>query len=360
MKKLVLAITFLPILLSCVLYSTPPLGDTNFPLKKSQSIPIGETIRDIAIGDTWIAVQTNNSIIGLDIDTFATLWKIDVRVNVFGEGFKIVGDRLVTISEGQKLILVDRNGNKEEKALDDDVTTVVRIPGIYPDYVYVVGGSYWSLEVYDLVQDKMLWKSKVGRSIGPVFYDPANNIAYLTKDDSITAYENSSGKVLWKKENVYGRGALFDSGILYVSASSSVEGAFTLAAIEGVSQATLWEKDIVRPTDIKASDQTLIGNLLIFRGYGMFAIDKTNGELVWTVPSIGEEFIETPVEFNGLIYIREDTGSVFAISLKDGTIIGHVKLEERDRSDKVYGGVHTLRDGIVFNTKNDLVIYKPE
>lgn len=359
MKKFVLAITSLPILLSCVLYSTPPLGDTNFPLKKFQSVPIGETIRDIAIGDTWIAVQTNDSIIGLDIDTFITLWKIDVRVNLFGEGFEIVGDRLVTISEDQKLILVDRKGNKEEKALDDDVTTVVRIPGIYPDYVYVVGGGYWSLEVYDLAQDKMLWKSKVGRNIGPVFYDPANNIAYLTKGDSITAYENSSGKILWKKENVYGSGALFDSGILYVSASSSTEGSFMLAAIEGINQATLWEKDIVRPADIEASTSTLIGNLLIFIGYGMFAIDKTDGELVWTVPSIGEEFIETPVEFNGVIYLRENTGTVFAISPEDGTIIGHVKLEERDRSDKVYGGVHSLKDGIVFNTKNALVIYKP-
>src|SRR5688572_20494456 len=90
MKKFVLAIALLPILLSCMLYSTPPLGEINFPLKKAQTIPIGKNIREIAVGDTWVAVQTSDSIIGLDIDSFEILWTIYAQVNKFGEGFEIV------------------------------------------------------------------------------------------------------------------------------------------------------------------------------------------------------------------------------------------------------------------------------
>lgn len=359
MKKFAIWLIIIPVILSCMLEKNMPLGETNFPLAKARAIAIETKIEEIALGNTWIAVQTENSIIALDINTFETLWTIDMQVNVFGEGFQIVDDMLVTISEDQ-LIIVDRQGNKKVRDLNADVKQVVEILGAYPNYVYIVGGSYWSLEAYDLSEDRMLWKSRVGRTVGDVFYDPSNNIAYLTRSTSVRAYDNSSGQVLWERDNVYGQGSLYSSGILYVSVPNNSESRFRLIAINGVSQEILWEKDIPHPADIKATSSTVIDNLLIYRGSGMIAVDRINGNVVWTTPDVGEEFYGIPVEFDGVIYAKgEATGTVYAISFDDGTVLGHTRVDDSGYAE-VSGRIFALKDGIMFSTRNEIIVYKRE
>jgi hypothetical protein len=278
-------------------------------------------------------------------------------VSTFGEGFQIVTDILVTASEEQ-IILIDKQGKKKEIDIDVDVKKILRILGVYSDYIYIVGGPEWTFEAYDIPQNKMLWKLRVGRKVGEVFYDPAVNMVYITSDDLVRAYDNSSGILVWEKAGAYGQGTLYASGILYVPLQNNVKNTFRLAAIEGRSQETLWEKDISYPVDIKASHATVIDNLLIYRGTGIIAVDKSNGGLVWTTPSVGEEFYDIPAEFNGVIYMKGiGTGTVYAISLDDGIILGHVRLEDIG-TDGVSGRIFTLKDGIVFNTRHEIVVYK--
>ena len=358
MKKLLLVLTTLPIILSCMLYSSPPLGESNFPLKKVLTTSIKADIQGIAVGDTWIAVRTQDAIIAFDIDTLKELWTLDIQVSALRENFQMVNDILVAASEEQ-IFLIDRRGNKKEIDVDAEVKQIIRMLGAYSNYIYIVGGPEWTLEAYDISQNKMLWKSRAGRNVGDVFYDPSNNIAYLTRNDFVRAYDNSSGKVLWEKRDVFGVGTLYESGILYVPVPTNVEDAFRLAAINGASQESLWEKDIPYPADIRASHSTIIDNLLIYRGDGMIAVDKSDGDLVWTTPSVGDEFYDIPVEFDSVIYVKGlDTGAVYAISLNDGTVIGQTRLEDLGPIDVASGGVYALKDGIVFNTKNEIVIYK--
>jgi outer membrane protein assembly factor BamB len=91
----------------------------------------------------------------------------------------------------------------------------------------------------------------------------------------------------------------------------------------------------------------------------MIAIDKSNGEKIWESDGVGEEFSTIPVEFDGVIYTMGIASStVFAISFDDGSLIGTANLE----SDSPFGGsfesIYSLKDGIIFNTRNLVVIYK--
>src|SRR5258706_9788730 len=357
MKKIIAILVILPIILSCMLYSNPSLGESNFPLRKTLTTRIEADIKEIAVGNNWIAVRTDHAVIALDIETLKTLWKLELQVSSSGEGFQMLDDRLITASEEQ-LILIDKQGNKKEIDVDPDVKTITRILGVYSDYIYVVGGPEWDLEAYDISQNRMLWKSRIGRNVGNVFYDPIKNIAYLTKGDLVRAYDNSSGKVLWEKVDIYGQGTLYSSGILYMPVQNNIKNTVRLAAVDGANQETLWEKDVSYPADFKASSATVIDNLLIYRGFGMIAVDKSNGNLVWTTLSVDEEFYDIPVEFDGVIYVKgHGTGAVYAISMKDGTIIGHARLEDIGGT-VISGRIFALKDGIVFNTINEIVIYK--
>ena len=105
MKKIVLLLMLLPVILACMLYSSPTLGEVNFPLKKTLTMPIDADIKEIAVGDSWIAVRTDNAVIALDIDTLKTLWTLDIRVNALGEGFQMRHDRLITASEEQLILI---------------------------------------------------------------------------------------------------------------------------------------------------------------------------------------------------------------------------------------------------------------
>jgi outer membrane protein assembly factor BamB len=358
MKKIALALLILPIMLSCMLFANPPLGESNFPLTKVLTIPVDGEVEEIAIADTWIAVHTYEKIIAMDIETQKMLWSINMQVDHYGESFKIINNTLIAASQDQ-IILVDKQGQKREIALEPikGPINIIKVASIYPNHVYVIRGE-WILEVYDISENTMLWKMFVGRRMGNVFYDSSNNVAYVTTDDSLRAFDNSSGKLLWEMIGVFGQSVLFEAGVLYVPEQAGVDNAFRLAAIDAASQTKLWEKDIAKSPNYSVSNRTIIDNLLVVSGNGMIAISKSNGEQVWTTPGVGEEFYTVPVKFDGVIYAKGiATGAVYAISLDDGTIIGHVRLEDIG-FDTANGDVYVLKDGIVFNTRNDIVIYK--
>src|SRR5258706_2146618 len=145
MKKIIYILLILRVIFSCVLVKTPPLGEHNFPLRQVKKVSIGGEIKEIAVGNTWVAVQTPDAITALDIDTFKKLWTLKIQVNPFKEGFKIVDDMLVTASEKQ-IIMLDKQGNKKEIDVDDDVKTITRILEVNSGFIYLVEGPEWTLQ----------------------------------------------------------------------------------------------------------------------------------------------------------------------------------------------------------------------
>ena len=355
MKKIVIMLLILPIMLSCMLYAEPPLDESDFPLKQVLVLPVDGDIQGIAVADTWVVVHTYDKIIAMDIDTQKTLWSMDFQViTPHGKGFLMNNDTLIAASFDQ-IIVVNKLGEKKEINLDPDTKTITKILGVYSNYLYVVGGSEWTFAVYDISKNIMLWKMFVEREISDVVYDVSNNVVYVPTF-SLRAFDNLSGKLLWEMGGI---GAIGDSevDILYVFSQTNIDNSFGLAAIDTVNQKKFWEKDIAISSSYSVSNLTIIDNLLIISGSELLAINKSNGEQVWATASVGEEFY-TPVEYDGVIYVKTGaTGSVYAISPDDGAVIGHVRLEDIGFG-VANGGVYKLKDGIVFNTRNAIVIYK--
>ena len=273
----------------------------------------------------------------------------------------MVNNSLIAASQDQ-IILVDKQGQKKEISLEPikGPINIIKVASVYPNYIYVIRGPDWTLEVYDISKHTMIWKMFVGRGFGNVFYDPSNNVAYITTDDSLRAFDNLSGKLLWKMdEGIFPRGVFFEEDVLYIPEQTSLENAFRLADIDAATQKKLWEKDIVRRPNYKGSKRTIIDDLLIFSGYGMIAIDKSNGEKVWEINGVGEDFSTVPVEFDGVIYTMGIASStVFAISFNDGSLIGTANLESDSLIGRSFESIYSLKDGIVFNARNAVVIYK--
>lgn len=362
MKIIIPALLLLSIMLSCVVIKSPPLGETNFPLKQLLTMPVNGDIKQIAVSDTWIAVHTQNKIIAIDLNDYKTLWSTDFPV-VTSEGskFQIINDVLVVISENQ-IMALNKLGQKKVinfKISKDDIN-ILKLVAVYPNYIYVVRGTQRILEAYDISRNVLMWKTVLGPGSSDVFLDSAKNITYVTSSyNAIRALDNSTGTLIWKHEGSVLQGIL-ESGILYVYQELAEQNHYRVAAIDVESQSDLWSKDFTFFSDEGVNKLTVIGNLLLLSGEDLIALNKSGGQQIWRV-NVGENFYTSPVEFNKILYAKAGTSrTVYAISPSDGAILGLVKLEtvELFDGDDTINGVYVLKDGIVFNTKSSIVFYK--
>ena len=343
--------------------------ESNFPLKQVFSIPVDEVIQRLAVLDTWIAIGTPNKIIAIDIDTQKTLWSVDFRPTAsFEDKFQFTNDTLVAASSDQ-IILLDRAGQKRKLNLGPDrhiptiidmtdSTTIMEMAGIYPNNIYIVRGSMRILEAYDISKNKIIWSISDGRG-AKVFLDPSNNIAYVTTPYSIRAVNNASGDVLWEDETLSSPSA-FGDGVLFICGGGDNKRTLYISAIDVKTRKELWKTKGANLAWV--SKCTIVDNLLIASGGGgLIAINKFNGNLDWHIYK-NESFETRPVEFNNVIYLKSPSFLVYAISPSDGKIVGVVKLEDANPfiqpSYEVTAGVCPFKDGIIFNTRNSVVIYE--
>jgi outer membrane protein assembly factor BamB len=356
--RIFLVLLILPLMLSCIMYSTPPLGETNFPLEQVAKFPIDGNIHAIAVSDNWIAAHAINKITGIDATSQETLWNIELDLFSKANGFQMIDDNLVAASS-DRVILLNKFGQVRDISLEPGRGYIIDLAGVYPNYVYAMRGN-WILEAYDIPANRLIWKMPLGRGVPAVHLDASSNIADVVTYGSTRAVDNLTGSVLWEREG----GALnsaYEDGILYSYRVMNGKDNYRLAAIDLQSQNELWGLDMVFPPAGGVNELTVIGNLLIASGGpGLIALDKSTGEKIWET-ALGEHIYTSPVEFEGVLYAK-DGGSrtVYAISLQDGSILGTANLEPDSMLslEDTGTGVYRLKDGIVFNTKDAVVIYK--
>ena len=193
-----------------------------------------------------------------------------------------------------------------------------------------------------------------------VFYDELKNIVYVTTNDySIRAIDNSTGKILWTQDR-HSLSATYETGILYSVEDLGDKDVIRFSAFDVETQKELWQQDVSPLKSVLKL--TIIDNLLIASGSkGLIALDKSTGDLVWRT-NVGETFYSRPVKFNDVLYAKGPSRKIYAISPTDGNVIGYVKLENAnsiiENTNEIRAGVYKLDDGIVFNTRNAVYIYK--
>lgn len=360
MSRLVLVLLIALLLSSCAVFATPSLGEVHFPLARQVSVQVGGDIDQIAVGADWMAVHTlADKVIALDTHNWKTLWLKELPVSNFGTSFAMVAGKLIVASQ-ERIALIDMQGHELDVHLSaiNGPVNIIKVASVYPDYLFVIRSGDWNLEAYSLSSNGMLWRMPLGRGAGSVYYDAASNVAYVTSDHSVQAIDNSTGKALWTIANVPGQGAVYDRGTLYLPEPGSTESVLRLEALDAKMRQRKWEQEIEIPSGLVVSRLGAVSDLLIGIGSrGMIAVSELNGRKLWNTPDMGEPVYTVPIEVSGILYAKtQATGTVYAVSPKDGSILGYVRLENLG-FDVAKGGIFRLGDGIVFNTKDSVVVY---
>jgi outer membrane protein assembly factor BamB len=329
----------------------------NFPLKLAETIPFDDAIEKLAVADTWIAVATANKITAIDLDTQKIRWTVDFTIaSLYSNELKIIGDNVIAVGRDQ-IILIDKAGRKKPiNLLKHSIIsmTILDPAAVAPNNIYIIRNSERSIEAYDLTKNEIVWSLPGGRGAN-IFLDPTTNIAYIAtaSSGSIRAVDNTTGDILWQQEKNLST-SIYENGFLYVCDDGLTDPAMQLFVMDVKTQNEVWR------TQTRCNDLTVMQNLVIASGsYGIVAINKLNGKILWQHDNY---FYTGAVEFDGVIYIKDASFRINAISPVDGKMIGYIKLENPNPflllGREANAGVHRFKDGIIFNLSNAVVIYE--
>jgi hypothetical protein len=361
-KKTIVVTLILLTTLSCSLFGYPPAasGDKDFPLVRFLTFPVNGTIREMAVGDTWLAYHTMKEITAIDLDTQKVIWQMDFPVIESEEGFQIIGDQLIASSRSQ-IISLDRQGNQVNLLTlkpADSSEYILKVIGLYPNYAYVILGPMWTLEAYDIANKVVLWKTD---RMENAFYEPLTNIVYaITRAGNIQAIDNNNGTTLWQHSGNVVQ-STYSEGILFLYEHIKGDSRYELSAFDVKSQQELWRTNFTNISADNVYKLTTINQLLLIgTESGLLAFDRHSGTNIWTA-NIGEPIDTSPIEFNDLIYVKGIYNrAIYALSPINGSVIGVADMENEtfSMSADIYTGVYQISNGIIFCTTNSIFIYK--
>lgn len=357
MKKKLFALLVFCMAQSCALYESPILGEKNFPLREHIAIPIEGTIREIAVAKSWIAVSTYDKIFAIDIDTQKILWGKDFSAITYAEGLLINDDDLFAASPN-KILLIHRDGQEEVLDVSSEEASIGSLVSANSTYLYFVQGPNWTFTAFDVSENISIWKVDLGRGSGDeAYYDLKSNRVLVT-GGSIWAFDSVNGALLWRK-NTDTLSSTFADGKLYAYVDLNGNNKYRIMAIDIQSQKEIWSHDYTFSPAEGVNKLTIIDELIVLSGKNLIALDKSSGKLIWE-SVVGEPFYTSPIEFDGTLYAKAGTsGTVYAVSRQDGHVKGTLSLEQVGFLEGVdLEGIYGIKDGIVFNTKNEVFIYK--
>lgn len=353
------------VLLACIILTTTSCGisvnenEINFPLRQSVVIQVDYDIEKMALSDTWVAVAAPSKLTTMDITTNTVIWTFDNFLLDKDSNLQIV-DTVLIAATYNEILVVDKAGDKQSVNLKPSREEVVQLVAVYENYLYVIRGANWNLEVYDIAKNTYSWETWVGRGQTDVFYDSQTGVVYVITPRSITAFENSSGELLWQQQaNI--KHSSFDSGILYLCEEINNNKAYTFIALDVNNKKELWKKELSLGAGEEIYQLSAIQNMVIVTTrYGYFALDKNDGDQIWQT-DLNDIFYNEPVEFNGVLYAKGSSGKLYAISTDDGSVIGYKLIEKNPKFQSRYDAsqrVFRLDDGIAVNTDKAILIFR--
>lgn len=362
MKLLWLYLLSLGVLFSCASpYETQVPVESDFPLKQEQIFSTDDVIKRIAVSDTWMVVYTPGTARIIDLDTKEIHWTTNLSSQADDPlGFVIVDDVLVATSEDQ-VVVMDKLGSKKTLTLaapDEEKRDIIRVAGVYPDHIYLHRFPDWDLEAYSLSQNARLWSLFVGRGAN-VFYDEVANVTYITTHyESFFAVDNTTGEVLWKKGGST-ISTTYEDGVIYAVGMGSNSHSIRLSAFDVEKRVELWAHEVTFSKYVYA--MTILNDRVVLSGdEGLLAVNKSDGAMLWQTPK-GESFMTKAIEYDGMIYAKGTSHTVYAVSPLTGDFVGYVSLESNKNFEPGYdlvSGVYRVKDGILFNTRHAVWLYK--
>jgi hypothetical protein len=363
LSKYIFTFVLVALTLSCVGTSsgfTPE--EVYFPLSKSDSISSTSKIRKLATTDSIVVFENLEKLQAIEINTHEDVWTVDdFQIDLDSE-ILFDGD-VAVVKSRDKLLMVDAQGVKTFINLNNKRQGNIRLVAVAGNCIYIIRGSGWELEVYDISTNNMIWDVWTGRGTTQVFYEPVSNIAYVTNPQSVRAFDNYSGKLLWENEMSVNQSA-YANGVLYLADTEMNSKKYSIAAIDVGSQKLVWKKEYPADSEVYIYGLSIFGDIMIMSTrYGNFAFDISNGDSKWQFTN-GDIFYTKPVLFENYLYTNGASRKVYAISIENGNIQGYVRLESDSfwptPSYDAKSGVYLLPNGIAFKTEENIVFYSPK
>lgn len=193
-------------------------------------------------------------------------------------------------------------------------------------------------------------------SSGPIFTKPviANNIAYFgAKDKNFYAVNIKTGQELWRfKADTINSFAAIKNNTVVFEAKNKLYG---LDATNGKELWCFGNSDKLNVsvgfTDYHHSSPIIEDNLIIFCDQEGFinGIDLRNGKQLYKFQIDNKQPIRaTPAFKNGIVYVGDWVGNIYAISLKKGSVVWKYTM---DGVREYYGAVVSemiLKDDLLF------------
>jgi hypothetical protein len=175
---------------------------------------------------------------------------------------------------------------------------------------------------------------------GAVAASPQTTVVIGT--DSVTSYENSTGKARWRRGTAAGQSWRTDGGTLYLTQSVGSLGAAPVTQLQVIDLSSGTERSLDSPVDNPFSGTlagAIDGTVLFTSASGVTAYSGLTGDVMWTSAGTVPEGTD-PVA--GLVYLTTGSGALVGVDPVTGKVVSSVSGSATTGS----AGMYVVRGGV--------------
>jgi hypothetical protein len=175
---------------------------------------------------------------------------------------------------------------------------------------------------------------------GAVAASPQTTVVIGT--DGVTSYDNTTGKVRWRRGVTGGQTWRTDGDTLYLTQSAGSLGAGPVTELQVIDLASGTERSLDSPVDNPFSGTlagAIDGTVLFTSAAGVTAYSGLTGDVMWTSAGTVPEGTD-PVA--GLVYLTTDTGALIGVDPVTGKVVSSVSGSATTGS----AGMYVVRGGV--------------
>jgi outer membrane protein assembly factor BamB len=206
--------------------------------------------------------------------------------------------------------------------LDGAATTNSSSIGVSGGVIYI-GSSTNSLNAVDATSGATLWSRYID-SDSTVDNSPAivdGLVIFTTNNGELSALNASTGSSVWGTSPPGGDASpAVVSGVVYA-------GGTKLFAYDETTGTPLWSAPLgsgsasSAPAVDTAANEAVIGSM----SDAVYAVNTTNGDPDWTFQT-ANEVVATPVIANGIVYVGDLSGNMYALNEQTGAVVWTVNV----------------------------------
>lgn len=325
------------------------IKNDNFPMMNVWSYKNQEIITKLAIAEGWLAIGSENQVVAIDTITGSFLWRLGYSLESSSE-LVFSGEYLIITDITTRKILAITKSGEVVKSFFINSEETFEVLAAYSNFIFVKRIPSWSIEVYDLNSGKIIWSSIVDRGDTRINFDDSTDTVFFTTSGYISKQSVYTGDIIWKIDQETQSGFLNSGSLYYYSNTYANENGYIIS-VDAKDSDPIWKTNMLN-IDLRINNFALLSNfLLASTNYGLIALDKNNGEIIWTSET-EEYFYGKPIYINNLIYIRgTNTDTIYAIDPNNGQYVGFLKLG----APSIYG-LSLEKDEVIYQYKNLLIV----